>query len=163
MGADNDSARPVSESNLKSKWPPRGLFLEAKLMRKKTGLLLALIKLSLITFITYIMIKFNLKTKNLNLIQYKKDTILNADYQKFDDMMRMVLDCSLVQIEQIENYLKDTKDRGKIFYGTHVSDEALMTCLVFSLNNDGHTHFIDGANGGYAAAATIMKKQIKEA
>ena len=87
------------------------------------------------------MIKFNLKTKNLNLIQYKKDTILNADYQKFDDMMRMVLDCSLVQIEQIENYLKDTKDRGKIFYGTHVSDEALMTCLVFSLNNDGHTHF----------------------
>jgi hypothetical protein len=42
-------------------------------------------------------------------------------------------------------------------YGLHVTDHALMTCLVFNYSGK-HLHFIDGADGGLFLAA----KQFKE-
>jgi hypothetical protein len=35
-----------------------------------------------------------------------------------------------------------------------------MTCLVFSLAESRHVHFIDGADGGYALAALQLKEQL---
>jgi hypothetical protein len=37
----------------------------------------------------------------------------------------------------------------------------MMTCLVFSLQESRHVHFIDGANGGYAFAALQLKAQLQ--
>jgi hypothetical protein len=42
----------------------------------------------------------------------------------------------------------------------HRSDSALMTCLVFNLKNSRHLHFIDGTDGGFTFAASVMKAQI---
>ena len=53
-------------------------------------------------------------------------------------------------------------EKNKIYYGMHVSQDALMTCLVNNLNDGGHIHFIDGNNGGYALAAKNMKVQQKK-
>jgi len=36
-----------------------------------------------------------------------------------------------------------------------------MTCLVFSLEQSRHVHFIDGADGGYALAAVQLKAQLQ--
>jgi hypothetical protein len=36
-----------------------------------------------------------------------------------------------------------------------------MTCLVFSLAQGRHVHFIDGADGGYALAARQLKAQLQ--
>jgi hypothetical protein len=36
-----------------------------------------------------------------------------------------------------------------------------MTCLVFSLEQSRHMHFIDGADGGYALAALQLKAQLQ--
>ena len=43
-------------------------------------------------------------------------------------------------------------------FGMVTQDAALMTCLVPSFVDDGHFHFIDGAGGGYAAAAQAMDR-----
>ena len=37
----------------------------------------------------------------------------------------------------------------------------MMTCLVFSLEESRHVHFIDGADGGYALAAVQLKAQLQ--
>ena len=37
----------------------------------------------------------------------------------------------------------------------------MMTCLVFSLEQSRHVHFIDGADGGYALAALQLKAQLQ--
>ena len=42
-------------------------------------------------------------------------------------------------------------------YGLHEQDAAMMTCFTPSVMRADHVHFIDGARGGYASAATVLK------
>ena len=37
-----------------------------------------------------------------------------------------------------------------------------MTCLLFSLEDSEHVHFIDGSDGGFAMAAVGLKEQLRE-
>jgi hypothetical protein len=74
---------------------------------------------------------------------------------------RMVLDCTDEQTVQIESYLEGLRAQRRITYGLHRTDRALMTCLVFSLEEGRHVHFVDGAEGGYALAALQLKAQLR--
>lgn len=93
--------------------------------------------------------------------KYIADTVQNADFKKIDDLLRMVIDCTPVQIESIRMILERYRLEGKIFFGMHTSFGALMTCLVQSAKSD-HVHFIDGMDGGYTLAAIELKSQIKK-
>jgi hypothetical protein len=42
-------------------------------------------------------------------------------------------------------------------YGLHRQEAAMMTCFTPSVMRSDHVHFIDGARGGYATAATALK------
>ena len=86
----------------------------------------------------------------------------HADYRKFDDVLRMVLDCSEKQIKEIEQYLETQYKEGHLFYGLYTSETALMTCYVQDIEPGQHIHFIDGGDGGYAMAAKQLKAQQKE-
>jgi tRNA A22 N-methylase len=44
----------------------------------------------------------------------------------------------------------------------HLSDHAVMTCLVVSPTDGQHVHFVDGGDGGYTQAATQLKAQLAE-
>ena len=91
---------------------------------------------------------------------YRTDLVQNTDFQKFDDTLRMVLDITPGQTAELVEYLNLQHNRGRLFYGMHVEQEALITCLIFN-RKDKHLHFIDGARGGYGAAAKAMKEQMK--
>ena len=39
--------------------------------------------------------------------------------EKFDDMLRMVLDCSKEQVAEIQKYLDEEYEKGNLFYGTY--------------------------------------------
>ncbi len=90
---------------------------------------------------------------------YKKILIQNTDHQKFDDMIRMVISCSTTDRQRFEQYLREQHSMGRLNYGLHITDSALLTCLVFDRLNR-HFHFVDGSNGGYALAARAMKEQV---
>lgn len=91
---------------------------------------------------------------------YLDDVISQSDFQKFDDMIRMVVDCSDEQLEKLKELLDQKHKAGKLYYGMHSADSALITCMIFS-RADNHVHFVDGAAGGYALAAQNLKVQIK--
>ncbi|WOO41624.1 DUF3095 domain-containing protein [Rubellicoccus peritrichatus] len=93
--------------------------------------------------------------------QYADSFNTHSDYRKFDDMLRMVLDCSAEQAKRIQSFLDDLYHDGKIYYGLHESDNSLMTCFVDWLGEGEHIHFIDGGNGGYAMAAKHLKAQLR--
>lgn len=84
----------------------------------------------------------------------------HSDYRKFDDMLRMVIDCTPKQVREIRSYLASEFEAGRIYFGLHESSHALMTCLVGNLSEGGHIHFIDGGDGGYAIAAKHLKEQM---
>lgn len=98
--------------------------------------------------------------KNLSWSQYKADVIQNSDYQKFDDMLRMLIAADQGQLQELIRFLDDLLAQSKIVYGYHSSPTALITCLVFDRHNK-HFHLIDGSRGGYALAAKMLKRQYK--
>jgi hypothetical protein len=95
--------------------------------------------------------------------KYVESMKSHSDFRKFDDMLRMVIDCSLDELFEIRNYLNVCYERGEVFFGLHEADSSLMTCFVEGLGQGEHIHFIDAEDGGYAAAAVGLKAQISAA
>ncbi len=105
--------------------------------------------------------KFNVPPPQFSSNDYMQSMKVLSDYRKFDDMLRMVIDCSDDQIVELQSFLSHLHVRGEIDYGLHESDTALMTCYVQDIHDGGHIHFIDGGDGGYAMAAKHLKAQMK--
>lgn len=89
--------------------------------------------------------------------RYMRETAMNSDFRKFSDALHMTLDCTGETADRIEAMLAEAEAAGALAYGTFRQRAALMTCIVPSATSPEHFHFIDGADGGYAAAAARLK------
>ncbi len=88
----------------------------------------------------------------------QKVIINHSDYKKFDGSLKMTISCYTEQREQFKIYLQKLKQEDKIYFGLHISNRALVTCLI----GNQEVHLVDAADGGYALAAKQMKHQIAE-
>ncbi|UWM85461.1 DUF3095 domain-containing protein [Rhizobium sp. SRDI969] len=86
--------------------------------------------------------------------RYKRDVADNSDFRKFDDGLKMTIDVDAEHLKRIETLLQQAKAKGVARYGLHRQSSALMTCFVPTPIARDHIHFIDGAAGGYAVAAS---------
>jgi hypothetical protein len=84
----------------------------------------------------------------------------SSDFRKYDDGLRLTLDCTPEQIQMVETILAAARARGDVNFGLHRQSHALMTCFVPSDRPDSHLHFLDGMGGGYAKAAEIMEASV---
>ena len=155
---DIRDVNPVQNNNLKMKIS-RQLFNIENSIQNVGFSPVKKISTWLTTLIGCFFVKFRLKFAGFDPDRYYSEMTRHVDFHKFDDMFRMVVDCSAIQKNKLESFLEKLRKEGDIYYGLHVSDQALMTCLVFSSAQSKHIHFIDGSNGGYALAASYMKKQ----
>jgi hypothetical protein len=89
----------------------------------------------------------------------REDNIRNADIQKLDGAMKMVLSLTRDERDGIIAGLEEIRRDELIWYGWHRSDRAIMTCLIHT-NNEDEVHFVDAADGGYTLAAQMLKEQI---
>lgn len=159
LNGDFLSARPVSLEKLVWKWPYHSFFSEVKTQQGRNSSLMQIIQTGLHSLAASLSLSFNIPLGAFKPKVYKNELITNSDYKKFDETLRMVIDCSLEQTLAIENFLQKLKDNKKIIFGIHKSSSALMTCIVKSATTNNHIHFIDGADGGYTLAAAQMKNQ----
>jgi hypothetical protein len=90
--------------------------------------------------------------------QFRQEIAENTDYRKFDDGLRMTVDCSSELADTLDALLEDAQRRGACFFGSHRQLAANLTCFVPSPTRADHVHFVDGASGGYAFAAANLKK-----
>jgi hypothetical protein len=72
----------------------------------------------------------------------------------------MVLDCTHDLERKLTQRLAEAAAAGVARYGLHRQDAAMMTCFTPSALRSDHVHFIDGARGGYASAATALKGAV---
>jgi hypothetical protein len=88
---------------------------------------------------------------------YVQQVVENSDFRKYDDGLRMILDCTPELERAVTERLVAAASAGIVRYGLHHQDAAMMTCFTPSALRSDHVHFIDGARGGYASAATALK------
>ena len=159
---DAVAASPVSAANMVFKWPPSGLRSEAKLFTGTSQRLRKWMWIYGTSLVQFFLERFDREAGDYNAPVYRKELRANSDFRRFDDTLRMILDCPLDTAAAIESFFDDLHDQGKIAFGIHRSEHALMTCLVFSLTKGEHVHFVDGSDGGFTAAAVQLKAQLRE-
>lgn len=160
LGEKAREAAPVSKKTLRFRWPPRGLQLEARMGDSKTSYWRHLLWVTFTSLVQLGCERFSTSFGPYNAEKYGKEMQTNTDFRKFDGILRMVLDVNEGQLEKIDTYLSQQLEKGNLIYGMHVADTALMTCMVFSLDQSEHVHFVDGSNGGFAMAAVDFKKRL---
>lgn len=119
--------------------------------------LMARLKVMVAIFMTVLLYRTNLTLGGFNARDYARQMTRNTDFRKFDDGLKMTLDINAAGLAEIEALLDAAAAAGVCQFGLHKQDQALVTCIVPSLRAHDHMHFIDGAAGGYAQAATQMK------
>jgi hypothetical protein len=92
--------------------------------------------------------------------RFRRELVENTDFRKFDDGLRMTVDCSSELADVIDARLEEAQRRGACFFGTHRQLAANLTCFVPSPTQANHVHFVDGASGGYAFAAVNLKRNV---
>ncbi|MEQ9345573.1 MAG: DUF3095 domain-containing protein [Thalassospira sp.] len=160
----DDSPRkssPVPEDGPDFAFPPPGLKLEARATQhKEGGYVKAWFKAFYIAFIALILMKTGWKLGEFDPKRYRDYTGYNTDFRKFGDGLWMTVNCTAARGAKIDEYLKAAEERGDIHFGTHHQRTAIMTCIVPSITNDAHFHFLDGGEGGYTAASSVYKAKM---
>jgi hypothetical protein len=154
-----DAGRPVPPQGPPLKWPPQGLDYEARALRggplfKRRASVLAY------TLFAYLIMRFDLKVGGFVPKTYTRQVVENSDFRKYDDGLRMILDCTAELERALSDRLAAAARDGIVRYGLHRQDAAMMTCFTPSALRSDHVHFIDGARGGYASAATALKAML---
>jgi hypothetical protein len=154
-----DAGRPVPPGGPPLRWPPAGNEYEARAIRggslfKRRAFVLAN------TLFAYVVMRFGISVGGFVPKTYVQQVVENSDFRKYDDGLRMVLDCTPELERGLTQRLIAAASAGVARYGLHRQDAAMMTCFTPSALRSDHVHFIDGARGGYASAATALKATI---
>lgn len=151
-----DAGRPVPPGGPPLRWPPVGVEFEARAARGgslfgRRAYVLAR------TLFAYLIMRFGIPVGGFVPTAYVRQVVENSDFRKYDDGLRMVLDCSPELERALTRRLAEAASNEVARYGLHRQDAAMMTCFTPSALRSDHVHFIDGAQGGYASASTALK------
>lgn len=150
-----DAYRPVTSTNQRLALSRTYLHTEASVFARNTRGVAYWIRLYMVRVNALMMriLRFRLRS-------IERNNSLNSDFRKFDGTLKMVISCTTAERRRMVDFLETLYRSGRVFYGIHVSDSALLTCLVQQGQDE--VHFVDSDNGGYALAAKHLKSQIAE-
>jgi len=151
-----DAGRPVPAGGPPLRWPPAGVEFEARAQRGGPLLKRRVFVLARTLFV-YVIMRFGISVGGFVPNTYVRQVVENSDFRKYDDGLRMILDCTPELERALTHRLAEAASAEVARYGLHRQDAAMMTCFTLSALRSDHVHFIDGARGGYAAAAMALK------
>ncbi len=154
--ATSRQGHPVAPEGPRFVWPPQGLGIETRTPgNNQTGR--SRLSILLEHMVPWLLQLTGTKMNRFDPAAYRRDTAGNTDFRKFDDGLKLTVDCPAETIHELEKLLVAAETAGVARYGLHRQDSALMTCIVPSAFTRDHMHFIDGAAGGYTKAAEMLK------
>ena len=78
----------------------------------------------------------------------------------FDGTFNCVLSADMDGVERLTSRLDLLEQNSSFCYGLHVTHASVMSCYVVDKERD-HAHFVDGTEGGFTKAATVLKGKMK--
>jgi len=154
---DAASLNPVPAAGPDVRWPSASIGLQSKVAQDGRGAWARRLRVFLLSAFMWSVFKFSIRIGTFRPDQYREEVAANTDFRKFDDALMMTVDCAPETVTRLRQLLDSAVAKGTVRYGLHMQDEALMTCVVPSVLNADHMHFVDGAGGGYASAAQQLR------
>lgn len=156
---DDETAHPVALDRLRLSASPAKFGPEVRLRHRNSPFVRA--KLWALNIIGKYLIHRGIETSQTDWAEYPKRFRASTDYRKFDGVLRMVLAGGPAERSALEGRLEAMYRDRRLAYGLHISDRAVLTCLVYERMGQ-QVHFVDGAGGGYTTAAVGFKRRLKE-
>ncbi|WP_114936571.1 DUF3095 domain-containing protein [Mucilaginibacter endophyticus] len=149
---DPEMRQPISipKLKLKSTFDWLGREMKVKLGNIKV---MELLKDWVIMLYGYIWFNTKKGKHYLNRLVEMSDTLV------IDGKINTVISGTSAQRKKLQDILVQLENEGELYFGFHVSRESVMSCYVRDLE-DGHIHFVDGAEGGYTKAAGFIKSKL---
>ena len=154
-----DDGRPILHGQLQMGLTPQTLAAEQRVQTHGAGVLGRVrhgIGLWLQTLFGRVLMWTGWETAETDWGRYREDLAAHTDDRKMDGTLRQVVAGTTAQRQELEAFLAEQYEAGRLVYGLDASDAAMITCLVFRYDRE-HVHFVDGAEGGYAHAARALK------
>jgi len=152
-----DRISPVPAQGPDLTWPKGSVGLMSRVVRGTAPLAMRQLRTAGQTVLLWLLFRFQIRLGEFDPAHYRKMVSANTDFQKYDDGLYLTVDCSEAVAQEIESLLTSAAAEGALTFGLHRQKEALLTCIVPSIATDSHLHFLDGAGGGYAAAAAQLR------
>ena len=113
-----DAGRPVPPGGPPLRWPPAGVEYEARAQRggpllKRRATVLAH------TLFVYLIMRFGIKVGGFVPKTYVQQVVENSDFRKYDDGLRMILDCTPELERALTQRLAQAASAGVVRYGLH--------------------------------------------
>ncbi len=149
---------PVPSGGPPLRWPPAGIDYEARAPHGRVAVRAPRAAVLARTLFVYLVMHYGIRLGGFVPRTYVRQVVENSDFRKYDDGLRMILDCTAELESALTQRLAQAASAGRRA-GTACTgqDAAMMTCFTPSALRSDHVHFIDGARGGYAAAAMALK------
>lgn len=161
-GTEDRAGHPVPPDGPELKLQLHGVDAASLTAPGRIGRLRSRLSILAMSALLIVLHRFNLKLGRFDIRLYARDVSQNTDFRKFDDALKMTLDIDAPRLKKLEARLEDAERAGDCHYGLHLQGQALMTCIVPSPMSRDHMHFVDGATGGYAEAASRLKQKLRE-
>ncbi len=159
---DAEACRPVAGEGLRVTFARAALDSELGLRgwrRGPIGRAVDRLRLRVVVLVGWVLLRFGVRWRGTDWSTYRRDLVANTDFRKFDGSLRLVLSGTAAQRNDLREDLEARRAVGELLYGMHVARSAVMTCLIEE-RQGAHFHFVDGAGGGYAAAALQLKESV---
>ena len=90
---------------------------------------------------------------------YLQQLVQLSDTLVIDGRISTVISGTVEQRKALEAALDTLERKNRIWYGLFVSKESVLSCYVRNMHEN-HIHFVDGSDGGYTRAASVLKQKL---
>lgn len=150
---DHNDRQPISTSKLHLDLSLKKIKKEM-LVRLGKNDYLDLIKNWLITVLGKYYFKiFSEGKKYVNEISQLSHTLM------IDGTINTVISGTQEKIDDFTIFLDELEQQGVLKYGIHITHASIMSCYVEDRKTN-HVHFVDGTEGGFTAAAVMLKTKL---
>ena len=148
---------PVPSDGPDVRWPAAAIGLQSRVARRGRSLWWRRLEVAASAAFVWLVFKLGIRIGGFDPSVYRREMAVNTDFRKFDDSLMLTVDCAPDVIVRLRDLLDRAVAEGAVRYGLHTQDKALMTCIAPSVQTSDHMHFVDGGDGGYAAAAAQLR------